>query len=237
MNNDTSDSAYQTLRDAIVRGTIAPGTQIPEVALAEELGVSRTPLREAVNRLEGNGLVERAPNRRLYVTLVSADEARQLYSVRMALEDLALADAATRMTDEVLDELGQRLERMQKAERSRRENVAEGGRSFHEILYRAAGNSVNEEILQRLQVKIDRYRYIGTRDGHRRQRQAVDEHRAIYEALRKRDVMGARHAMREHLGRACGEALAVLASPLDGQAPKPAARRRRAPKKAAAKVS
>jgi DNA-binding GntR family transcriptional regulator len=235
MNNDTSDSAYQTLRDEIVRGKFAPGTQIPEVGLAETLGVSRTPLREAVNRLDADGLVQRAPNRRLYVTHVSADEARQLYSVRIALEDLALAEAAAHMTDEILDELGQRLERMQKAERSRRENVAEGGRSFHDTLYRAAGNSVNHEILQRMQVKIDRYRYIGTRDSKRRQRQAVEEHRRIYEALRRRDVEAARQAMREHLQRACDEALAVLASPADGNASKPAARARR-PRKAAVKA-
>lgn len=236
MNNDTSDSAYQRLREAIVRGELAPRTQIPEVALAEQLGVSRTPLREAVNRLENDGLVERASNRRLYVTPVSADEARQLYSVRMALEDLALAEAAARMTDEVLDELGSRLERMRKAERSRRENVAEGGRSFHDTLYRASGNNVNEDIIRRLQVKIDRYRYVATQEGHRRQKQAVDEHRVIYEALRDRDVERARGALRQHLERACEEALAVLAAREDAPPP-PRPARKRPRKKALAEPS
>lgn len=206
------DSAYRTLRDAIVRGELAPGAQIPEEGLAERLGVSRTPLREAVNKLQAEGLVRRAANRRLFVTPVSIEEARDVYSVRIALEDLALTEAAAGMTTELMEELLQSLDRMDKAEKSRQEDVAEGGRSFHDILYHASANSINADILQRLQVKVDRYRYIGTGGGRLRQRQAVDEHRAIYEALRRGDVEAARRALREHLEHARDEALKVLQS-------------------------
>jgi DNA-binding GntR family transcriptional regulator len=206
------DTAYKTLRDAIVHGELAPGAQIPEEGLAETLGVSRTPLREAVNRLQAEGLVRRAPNRRLFVTPVSAEEARSVFAVRLALEDLALTEAAAALTSDILEELRLSLERMEKAEKTRREDVAEGGRSFHDILYHAAGNAINEDILRRLQVKVDRYRYIATGGGSRRQRQAVDEHLAVYQALRTGDVESARRALRVHLDGARQAAVRGLES-------------------------
>jgi DNA-binding GntR family transcriptional regulator len=204
------DSAYERIRDAIIHGDLAPNAQITEEWLAERLGVSRTPLREAVTRLQADGLVYRAPNRRLFVTPVSAREAENVFSVRMALEDLALTEAAPRLTDEVLAELEASLWRMEAAYRSGKEDVAEGGRSFHEVLYQAAGNTIVQEILARLAIRVNRYRYIATGGGTRRQQQALRDHRAILEALRAGDVTAARAALRQHLEGARVEALKVL---------------------------
>ena len=133
-----------------------------------------------------------------------------MFAVRLALEDLALTEAAAALTPDLLEELRLRLERMDKAERTRREDVAEGGRAFHDILYQAAGNSINDAILRGLQVKVDRYRYIATGRGSRRQRQAVDEHKAILQALRQGEVESARRAMRAHLEGSQREVLRVL---------------------------
>lgn len=204
------DSAYLRIRDSIIHGQLPPKRQITEEGLADDLGVSRTPLREAITRLQADGLVVRAPNRRLFIAPVSVHEAENLFAVRMALEDLALTEAAERMTDELLMELGASLGRMERAYRSGQEDVAEGGRSFHDVLYHAAGNVINQEILWRLAVKVDRYRYIATGGGTRRQRQALRDHRAIHSALVARDVPAARAALRVHLDGARGEVLKVL---------------------------
>src|SRR5262249_10220840 len=150
------------LRESIIHGELAPGAQITEEGLADSLGVSRTPLREAITRLQGDGLVYRAPNRRLFVNPGSGCEGEELFAVRMALEDLALIEAAQQLSEERLDELDASLQRMERAYRSQQEDVAEGGRSFHEVLYQAADNLMNQEILGRLAIKVDRYRYIAT---------------------------------------------------------------------------
>lgn len=204
------DSAYAQVRDSIIRGDLRPGSQVTEEGLAETLGVSRTPLREAISRLLSDGLVYRAPNRRLFITPVSCKEAENLFAVRMALEDLALTEAATNLSDNLLGELDTSLRRMERAYRSRQEDVAEGGRSFHDVLYHAAGNTINQDILWRLAVKVDRYRYIATSAGAKRQRQAVKDHRRILDALASGDVASAREALRAHLEGARLEVLKVL---------------------------
>jgi thiol peroxidase len=217
---DSQNATYERLRDAIIHGELHAGAQIPEESLTERLGVSRTPLRAAINRLEAEGLVKRAANRRLFVTPVSIEDARQLYGVRIALEELALMEAAEASLEGLLAAMRECLDRMEDAERHRNENVAEGGRAFHAAIFKASGNAVNEEVLQRLLVRVDRYRYIGTGGGRRRQTQAVQEHRAVFEALLRNDVDAARRALREHLERARDEIIEVLRPVSSGESSK-----------------
>jgi DNA-binding GntR family transcriptional regulator len=193
------DLAYDAVRDAIVKGVLPPGESISEDGLAQALDVSRTPLREALERLQGDALVERARNGRLFVRGVSAEEAANLFAVRIALEDLAITEASARMTEEVLAKLRFSLDRMKIASSTLKEDVAEAGHDFHDTLYRAAGNPINQAVLDRLQGQIDRYRFISTRAGQSRRSTAVCEHEAVYSALRDRNVNAARRAMRKHL--------------------------------------
>lgn len=207
------DLAYQGVRDAIVKGVLRPGESISEDVLAQALQVSRTPLREALERLQGDALVERAHNGRLFVCGVSAEEATDLFAVRIALEDLAITEASAKMTDEVLEQLRFLLDRMIVASSTLREDVAEGGHDFHDTIYRAAGNPINQAVLGRLQAQIDRYRFISTRAAETRRGKAVSEHETIYSALHARDINAARQAMHEHLLHARESVVRALTVP------------------------
>lgn len=195
----TRDYAYLVLLDAIVRGNLRPGVWLSEGQLAEQLGVSRTPLREALNRLQSDLLVERGRNGRLYVRNLSIKEARDLYAVRASLEELTVEEASANMTSARLAALEESLERMRLAAGEVAEDVAEGGRDFHEVLIDIADNAITAWALGQLNPHIDRYRFLSTRAGRERPVQAVREHEEIFEALREGDVAAARGAMRRHI--------------------------------------
>lgn len=205
------DLAHRTLRDACIRGLLAPGEMLSEEQLAATLNVSRTPLREALQRLHAEGLVERAGNGRIYVREASREEARHLYAVRAELERLAVREAARRMTPQILARLRSALEAMQRAEKTRTVDVADSGEHFHAILYEAAANPINQHLLENLKALIDRYRYISTANQRaNRRHEAVREHEAIFAALAAGDIEAADEAMRTHMERGLHSVLASL---------------------------
>lgn len=195
----TRDWVYHALLEAIVRGQLKPGAWLSETDLATQLEVSRTPLREALQRLQSDLLIERGQNGKLYVRGLSSKEARDLYAVRVSLEELTVEEAAANMTDAKLATLGESLERMRLAADQVWEDVAEGGRDFHDVLLEIAGNEMTSWVLGQLKPHIDRYRFLSTRVSRERGLQAVREHEEIHEALRKGDVESAKLAMRRHI--------------------------------------
>lgn len=194
------DLAYDSLRDAIIRARLEPGGAITEEQLASGLGVSRPIVREAVQRLVTEGLIERASNGRMCVSPATADDARAHYAVRTALELLAVEEAAHRMTPEGMAQLEAALGHMRTArDRRGEETVAEGGKEFHEILADIAGNPVNISLMKLIKTRIDRYRYLSVATSDKRSPQSVDEHEQVLSALRAGDVHAAKEAMRRHI--------------------------------------
>jgi DNA-binding GntR family transcriptional regulator len=211
-----SDHAYDILREAIVRGQLGPGQPVSEEMLAQRLHVSRTPLRQALLRLEAQSLIGRAPNGRLFVTELSPDQADNLFSVRAALEDLAIVESFARMDETLVTALADRLRGMEASLEAPGGDVAEAGGRFHDAIYEAAGNPINQTMLAQLKVLMDRYRFLSTATGARRQRSAVEEHRELLDAFQRRDLEAARASMREHLARARNSVLEALAAADDG---------------------
>jgi DNA-binding GntR family transcriptional regulator len=214
------DKAYERLRELIIRGHLPPGSPVPEEMLAETLKLSRTPLRNAIQRLEVDGLLARRPNGRLYVTEVSAEHACQLFAIRIVLEDLALREALERLTDEHVAQLRHHIDAMCRSADAPPQNMAARlGVDFHESLYQAGGNEINLQVLASLQGRIDRYRYLSTEGASERQLASIREHQVIYEAVAARQVEKARAALRLHLENAkesVFRALAQLHTPSEG---------------------
>ena len=132
----------ESLRDAIRRGVLKPGERLMEIQLAEELGVSRTPVREAIRKLELEGYVIMMPRRGTYVASMSIRDINEIFEIRTALESLSNGLAAERITDEELESL-QRLLVMigGYVEEGNMDKIVETDIEFHDLLYRAARNS------------------------------------------------------------------------------------------------
>lgn len=212
------DLAYQELRSMLATRRLDPGGVLSEEALATTLGVSRTPLRQALTRLRFEGLVDRAPNGRLFATAMSTDDADDLFRVRTALEQLALDQAFAHLDEALLVMLRSLLAQMAAIDRAGGRSVAEYGGEFHATLYRAGGNALNMALLGQLQGRIDRYRFLSTATGRKRQRDAVREHQTILAALEDRDLPAARRALSEHLAAAERSVRTALATLGDDQA-------------------
>lgn len=202
------DLAYQTLRDAIVGGQFAPGAAVTEGQLAQELNISRTPLREALLRLESDSLLTRAPNGRLFVTEVSPREAIDLYSVRIVLEELAIVDAIAHAPPGFPDELEGSLASFRDLAAGARPSIAEV--SFHGLIHDASRNPINRRLIRQLHVVSDRYAAISVRHHTTRRSEAEDEHLAILEAVRQQDEVTARQAVRHHLVNVCETVVSAL---------------------------
>jgi len=199
------DVVTERLEAAIVSGELAPGTKISELGLANSLGVSRGPLREAIRRLEGRKLVERTRNVGVRIAQLSPGALVDLLYVREALEGMAARLAATRISDADIAALRALLDkhRRQIAERGDDGYYQESGDfDFHFRVARASGNEqlasmITGDLYDLLRV----YRYkSSTRAG--RTEQALAEHNAILEAIIARDPERADAAMRQHIAAA-----------------------------------
>ncbi|GHE21632.1 GntR family transcriptional regulator [Halomonas urumqiensis] len=203
-----AEEAYQALHQRIVRGQLAPGTTLLEPALCENLGISRTPLREALKRLSGEGLVILPRNRRARVAPIDAEELQHLFEVEAGLESMAASLAASRMTNteiKQLEGLQQRLERLHaKGDRSA---YFELNQRIHGLIVAGARNPVLTETHQRLLGRLERARYLAL-DRLGRWQESTDEHQAILDALRARDSERASQLMRDHVQHT-GEAIAA----------------------------
>jgi DNA-binding GntR family transcriptional regulator len=199
------DAVVRQLESAIFSGELAPGTKLSEPRLAEQFGVSRGPLREAIRRLEGRRLVERQPNFGARVATLSMSDLRDLLVVREALEGMAARCAAVVMTDKELQELSTLLDehRQQKEVRAGKGYYQEGKDfDFHFRIIRGSKNKQLIGILcNDLYDLLRVYRYkSSTLAG--RARNALAEHEAIVAALLARDPEKAEEAMRAHLRNA-----------------------------------
>jgi DNA-binding GntR family transcriptional regulator len=178
-----TEAVYDEVASRILDGTLEPGSLVNQEALAAELGVSITPLREALRRLEAEGLVHLQAHRTLTVAPLSALEVRELYAVRLRLDPYAAGEATVHARPETLDAIDALADR--DTETTTRARLR-ANREFHRAIYRASGNGTLADLLDRLWDQTDRYRLLALQD-EQHERSAELEHRRIAAALRARD--------------------------------------------------
>lgn len=203
-----TDTVY-AIREAILDGVLAPDVWLREVALSEALGVSRTPVREALNRLEEEGLVARTPGVGAQVTRLSFEDMSAVYQVRGSLESLA-ADYATRQgKPEHIRQFQALQERMiQAAATADLASFSKVNVEFHHLLSVAAGNAYLSRLLATVEVAIRRF---GTRSLSQERMDAVlGEHAAIIDAIVAGDPDRAGEAAADHASRARTSTLSRL---------------------------
>jgi DNA-binding GntR family transcriptional regulator len=190
------------IRDGILHGNYAEGEPLRQDALADELGVSRIPIREALRQLEAEGLVTFNPHRGAIVSTLSLAEIEEVFDLRTTIEADLLRRAVPRLTPEQLDQADEVLDRYASALQSG--DVSKWGElnwQFHSTLYAAAGRPVAMGIVQRLHQQSDRYLRMQLALTHGETR-ANDEHRAIAAAVRAHDAKRASSLMRDHIAGA-----------------------------------
>jgi len=198
-------AVFERLREAILTGYFRPGQRLVERELAEAMQISRTPIREALRKLEKEKLVTNIPYRGVFVSEVSAKTAREVYQVRMVLEGLATALAAARATPQDLALLRGIMEDLEKAvAEGRLEQVIEGNKRFHTAIAEIAGNEVLRDVLRGLQAHVSLLRVTSLSQPGRPEA-TLKEHRAIYEAIAAGDPEQAEKLAADHVRRA-GEA-------------------------------
>ncbi|NLW58756.1 MAG: GntR family transcriptional regulator [Firmicutes bacterium] len=201
---------FETLREAIIKGQLAPGERLMELQLAEELGVSRTPIREAIRKLELEGLVLMVPRKGAYVATFSMKDVVEVFEIRGALEGLAAALAAERITDEELEELQRQLVKSSELiEQADLNGMVEVDTGFHQILYQASRNQRLAQIINNLRDQIQRFRQTSL-SYPGRMKSALEEHREIVDAISARDPELARRLAQEHIENAENSMMQVI---------------------------
>ena len=181
------DVVFNTLRNAILTGELSPGERLLEIKLADKLGVSRTPIREAIRKLELEGLVVNTPRKGAEVANISAEDLRDVLEVRRSLEVLAIRLACDKMTEETLELLHENIDAFKHSINAKAtSDIASVDVSFHDIIYKSTGNNRLIQILNNISEQMYRYRfeYIKNKEAWNR---LVEEHMNIYEAIKNRD--------------------------------------------------
>lgn len=193
------ERVHRYLRQEILANRLPPGTELQELALAESLGVSRGPIREALGRLAAEGLVTIRPRRGAVVSSLSKEEFLEAYQVREALEMLAMRLAVPRMTPELLERLnGLVAEMADCAARDDVDGFFEANAAFHGAFVDASGNSRLRETYRQLVQQMGRYRRrsLALRGSLKR---SIAEHRTILRAVASGNTERAAHLLSEHI--------------------------------------
>ncbi len=177
------DVVFNTLRQAILRGELKPGERLMEIQLANKLGVSRTPIREAIRKLELEGLVLMIPRKGAEVAEITEKSLRDVLEVRRALEELAVELVCVKITDEQIQDLKGAAEDFKASlKEGDITRIAEADVKFHDVIYMATDNQKLIQLLNNLREQMYRYRveYLKRSDFHQ---QLIDEHEEIIETI------------------------------------------------------
>ncbi len=193
------DVVFNTLRDAILKGELEPGERLMEVTLAQKLGVSRTPIREAIRKLELEGLVKMTPRKGAEVAQITLKDLTDVLEVRRHLEELAVELSCKKATETELEELRRCHEEFKyKIEADDLTEMAVADVALHDVIYRTTGNNRLIQILNNLREQMYRYRLEYIKDEHKR-KVLVEEHKALIDAISAREVEAAKDAIRKHI--------------------------------------
>ncbi len=201
---------FESLREAIINAHLKPGERLMEIQLAERMGVSRTPVREAIRKLELEGFVVMVPRKGAFVAGLSLKDIAELFEIRGALEGLAAELAAERIDEEELEELERCLFQIAECiESGDTEQIIEIDTRFHDVLFKASRNMRLVQIVNNLYEQIHRYRktslaYPG------RAREALEEHKEIVEALCERNVELAHQLALKHMDKAENAIMTII---------------------------
>ncbi|AZB41530.1 GntR family transcriptional regulator [Bacillus sp. FJAT-42376] len=183
-----SHPSYEAIRDKILNGELPGGTKIVEEKLAAELGVSRTPIRESIKKLEYEGLIV---NKKVVVP--TEKDLRNMFHVRILLEGYSANCAASFLKEDELQEL---YECIEVGKSGTTDEIMQANQRFHDIIVKASYNSHMIDIIDRMQSMI--YLFRRTVVFYNRPF-LIEEHEGIYSAIRERDGDKAEHLMKEHL--------------------------------------
>lgn len=190
---------FYSLRDAILTGQLQPGERLMEIQLAEKLGVSRTPVREAIRKLELEGLAVMIPRKGAEVAKITRKQLKDVLEVRRALEELAVQLACKRITPQEKGELEAVHEHVKlMVEQQNLSEIVSADVQFHETIYKAADNERLLQMLHNLRQQMYRYRmeYLKNRANHE---VMIEEHSAILKAIQECQLSDATKAMRLHI--------------------------------------
>ncbi len=190
---------FQKMQDDILGGRYQQGEELRELALSKEMGVSRTPVREALRQLELEGLVSIIPNKGAYVTSITEKDVEDIYTIRSLLEGLCARWATEHITEEQINRMEEIVLLSEfHLGKEKEEQVVELDGSFHEILYEASNSRMLEHLLSDFHkyVRIARKTSVHKAD---RAKRSVEEHKAILQAIKEKDVKKAEMLANNHI--------------------------------------
>lgn len=190
---------FDTLREAIITGELKPGERLMEVKLAEKMGVSRTPVREAIRMLELEGLVDMLPRKGAHVAELSVKDIMDVLEVRAAMDSLATRLAAERITDDEIKELRQiQAQFINYVEKNNLQGSIKKDVEFHELIYRASRNDRLLQINNNLREQVQRFRVIYLKD-YSSPKNLIKEHEDICDAISARNSDMAQECAKIHI--------------------------------------
>ncbi len=193
------DVVFNTLRQAILTGELKPGERLMEIHLANKLGVSRTPIREAIRKLELEGLVTMIPRRGAEVAQITAKSLQDVLEVRSSLDALCAELACERISDEEIAELEAACQAFEAATGTGDTRViAAADVALHDIIVKATGNKRLVQLVNNLAEQMYRYRFEYIKDFSRHA-SLIEEHRVIFNAIRNKDKKTAAQAAITHI--------------------------------------
>lgn len=202
----TVELVTTAIRQRILSGELPPGEALRQEALADELGVSRVPIREAITRLTGEGLLTNVPHKGAYVAELSVDEVKETFEIRLRLEPWIFAEAIPRITDAEIGKAERLVKEMDKAD------SAEWGHlnwCLHETLYLPAQKEITLQMLRVLHDRCDRYFRFQVVQVPIRE-QSHDEHMALVMACKKRDAKLGAKLLEQHVKTASQQIISVV---------------------------
>lgn len=204
------DVVFNTLRQAILRGELKPGERLMEIQLANKLGVSRTPIREALRKLELEGLVNMVPRKGAEVADITEKSLRDVLEVRKALEELSVQLACEKITEEEIEELKRVAERFKDTlDDQDVTKIAEADVAFHDVIYTATDNQKLILLLNNLREQMYRYRveYLKKEEAYP---QFIAEHEELIDNISKRNKEEATRIMCEHIDNQVATVINVI---------------------------
>ncbi|MCX7779412.1 MAG: GntR family transcriptional regulator [Negativicutes bacterium] len=196
------NKVFKYIKSQIINGVYGPGETLLELKLADELGVSRTPIREAIRLLEVEGLIETTTKKGAVVLGISRKDVQDIYAIRQLVEGLAARWAAEHITPADLKELQKTFDLMEfYAQRNDVDEIAELDNRFHQLIYEASGSKILNLTLSNLHQYVQLARMESLRMKNRLPH-TIAEHRSILEALAAKDPDAAEKALTEHVKNA-----------------------------------
>lgn len=194
------DEVFNTLRQRILRGSLKPGERLMEIHLAEQLGVSRTPIREAIRMLELEGLVKMIPRKGAQVASISREDLQDVLEVRKALDTLAVKLACERISQEEIEKLKEAEAEFERTLKfSDTTQIAEADVAFHDVIQASSKNKRLKSMISNLAERIYRYRYEYIKQQSDGGKTLVDEHRMIIRYIEEKNVEKAIEAIELHI--------------------------------------